>query len=513
MLVGENMGEPKALTDKQGKVIGVLTGSEFTRREYSLYNDEAIAAMEKYPYSAYNDLNLRKINTLSPLVRDIHEKIVRWKEKYAHNTMLFLTGCTKVGKEKELLRFAYANYERVVIVPDLDKVQVKRFVRLIQTVGAVETMKRYCRRFNMVDYVDDETTVIVFEELNKNPIMYSVLPILIKTLKCQKMGYTQSYYALLNSKHRIDDSLIHRLELCSLSFREYCQSLGKEEIRQHIIDGSANDYEVNTFQQMLSHYLELGGMPGVVEALSRDDNSRARMFHLCLFSHWLGEVCEINSPNGKTLLSHLPYTVSRVMCTYGMPAEVDLFHKIVLRLVHHTNCEADFEWFENVCLCLLYDNCLKAVSADKSTGDTWFNRFCKRIYFMDVGAFKEMSSTHGKDELYKFEIVELFAFNEFYRFLLKYDNIFDIDSLVCYPDSTCVIDFKVTDKNGVTYGVLVTSPQVCRTLGYAQGVLRRMKEKGVCDIPVILSMEDIKDEGDIPIVPIYAIWEKFPIKV
>ena len=103
------------------------------------------------------------------LERDVQNELLNWKNK-RHHTVLQIEGPWHVGKTHEVKKFVYSHYKQVV------------YVNLVRDEYGFEDlmltdhfMREYCRNAGIGEYVDDESTVLVIDEIQERANVYNAI--------------------------------------------------------------------------------------------------------------------------------------------------------------------------------------------------------------------------------------------------------------------------------------------------------------------------------------------------
>lgn len=121
-----------------------------------------IISSKQLPIVSYDTVNKKKYNKLlekEPFVRDIQDSLSAWKGQYK-NEILQVDGAREVGKTTEVLKFAYSNYEYVIYINHM----------LNPILIDVESISTYCIRNNLPDFINNERSLIVIDEIQDSPM-------------------------------------------------------------------------------------------------------------------------------------------------------------------------------------------------------------------------------------------------------------------------------------------------------------------------------------------------------
>lgn len=199
------------------------------------------------------------------LERDIQEELMEWKKK-RHHTVLQVEGPRQVGKTHELRKFAYANYEQVIYVN-----LVRDEYGFEDSLAERNFLSRYCENAGIDAFQDDETTILLIDEIQERPEVYNSIREIRERCACDVI-VSGSYLArTVNSKDFFLPAGIAYLRMMPLSFREFCRSLGLETTLMQLSpygESPKEDYE--KLEQAYQVFRKIGGYPEVVTTYLRE---------------------------------------------------------------------------------------------------------------------------------------------------------------------------------------------------------------------------------------------------
>ena len=171
--------------DSNGKTVGFIIDDTFYVDYYiknniqyvdnlSLTQNDIIKANEELPevdYKRYvNKKEYESIVKNNPFIRDIQKDLMKWKNDSSHK-VLQLEGSRQIGKTTELKKFAYKNYEYVIIV-DL-AADTYNFIDVINNGCSPMEFEKYCRRASLPHFVDNKNTILIIDEIQSNSAVYN----------------------------------------------------------------------------------------------------------------------------------------------------------------------------------------------------------------------------------------------------------------------------------------------------------------------------------------------------
>ena len=193
------------------------------------------------------------------LERDVQQELLRWKEK-RHKTVLQVEGPRQVGKTHEVKKFASSHYEQVIYVN-----LVRDEYGFEDSMSEPAFMEAYCSRSGLGHYQDDETTILIIDEIQESQAVYNSIRDLRERLNCD-MIVSGSYLArTVNSRDFFLPAGIAYLRMFPLSFQEFCRAEGLEEIFVGLkLNGESDPEDYEKLEQAYRVYRQIGGYPQVV---------------------------------------------------------------------------------------------------------------------------------------------------------------------------------------------------------------------------------------------------------
>lgn len=126
-------------------------------------------------------------------------------------------------------------------------------------------MREYCRNAGIGEYVDDESTVLVIDEIQERANVYNAIRDLREQLGCDII-VSGSYLArTVNSRDFFLPAGIAYLQMYPLSFKEFCRALNIEDILETIsLKSESKDEDYQKLEEAYQVYRKIGGYPLVV---------------------------------------------------------------------------------------------------------------------------------------------------------------------------------------------------------------------------------------------------------
>ena len=193
------------------------------------------------------------------LERDVQSELLNWKKKH-HKRVLQVEGPRQVGKTHEVKKFASKNYEQVIYVN-----LVRDEYGFEDLLDEKTLLLLYCEKAGLGSYKDDESTVLIIDEIQESTTVYNAIRDLRERWKCD-MIVSGSYLArTVKSKDFFLPAGIAYLRMFPLSFREFCRALDLEQILMNLdISGGSPAEEYTRLEAAYQVYRHIGGYPEVV---------------------------------------------------------------------------------------------------------------------------------------------------------------------------------------------------------------------------------------------------------
>ena len=157
------------------------------------------------------------------LARDVQAALADWKRK-RHNSVLQVEGPRQVGKTHEVRKFARDNYQQVIYVN-----LVRDEYGFEDLLSERQFLDRYCERAGLGSFRNDETTILIIDEIQERREVYNAIRDIRERCACDII-VSGSYLArTVNSRDFFLPAGIAYLRMMPLSFREFCRSLDLEE--------------------------------------------------------------------------------------------------------------------------------------------------------------------------------------------------------------------------------------------------------------------------------------------
>lgn len=437
------------------------------------------------------------------LERDVQDALINWK-KVRHQTVLQVEGPRQVGKTHEIQKFAYQNYERVIYVN-----LVRDEFGFEDSLIYKDFMSEYCRKAGLEEYVDDERTILLIDEIQESTSVYNAIRDLRERLSCDII-VSGSYLArTVNSRDFFLPAGIAYLRMFPLSFREFCRASGAEELLDTVdLYGGSDSKIYEKLEELYRVYRHIGGYPQVIttylktrdEALCMDvlgdlirtftaessrffSNSTALSVFNEVYRAVMAEILTEKKGSGRSMIEYL----------------TDFVKESVKEPVSRNEVRMASSWLLYsgvVGYCDLYNN--------GNVTDVVSDR---RLYFADCGIAWYISSlmTASKDTV-EGMLTETFAYTELNRLYQMPAGRKKVRG-----DKPCFavcgdyeVDFVAVSDSYIRYGIEVKSGD-----NQAKSLLF-FKDKGMIDVAFRAAPSKGGHGQKMDTIPVYLVGVRFP---
>lgn len=207
--------------------------------------------------------------------RDIEKKLLDWKIR--SSCALEIEGSRQVGKTTTIEKFVKDNFKHVIYI-NLDEISGEHFISLIEYCKQssvfeefyLNLIKTFAEQENLI-FSNDENTVIVIDEIQKNKEIYEMIRPLNRYLNC-RLIVTGSYLGKAKQFFQPAGDT-EKLTMYPINFLEFIAIWGGRTFleNQNLLswDSSHDDW----FQNAYLNYSMLGGYPEVVAAAVQNNFS------------------------------------------------------------------------------------------------------------------------------------------------------------------------------------------------------------------------------------------------
>lgn len=215
--------------------------------------------------------------------RDIYKELLHWKEKNT-GRVLELEGARQVGKTYILGKFANEQYEQSIYI-NMIGVSGHRFAKCLEEYYGrsedgqyVEKPIHEALRVMDPDFRDEKSTVVVIDEIQESPFVYSRIREFAREFTCDFI-VTGSYLGKTREKDFfLSAGDTDHLIMTSMSFPEFLDIWGKRDLYDHIdLYGASRHEDYEELKGYFDVYCQIGGYPRVVQTyVDTEDFSECR---------------------------------------------------------------------------------------------------------------------------------------------------------------------------------------------------------------------------------------------
>lgn len=204
------------------------------------------------------------------LKRDIYSKLLEWKKKSSHK-VLELEGARQVGKTFILDSFSkeYKSYIYINMIGSTGQ----RFLQCLETTlnwepGQIPVEKPIHKAFELYkpDFVDNDDLLVVIDEIQDSPIVYSKIREFSREFKCHFI-VTGSYLGKTREKeYFLSAGDVESLTMTSLTFPEFLDAFHMRDLYENVdLFGASSHEDYDELKKYFDIYLHIGGYPEVVK--------------------------------------------------------------------------------------------------------------------------------------------------------------------------------------------------------------------------------------------------------
>ena len=197
--------------------------------------------------------------------RDILKELILWKN-HKERYPLIIRGARQVGKSYIVESFAKDNFKNTVIVNFEFQPQLKE---CFKSPDPLEIINRLQLFFGV--QIDKNDTLLFFDEIQECPEAIISLRYFKEKMPSLPVIGAGSLleFALRNADFKMPVGRIHFLYLEPLSFSEFLDAAGNEQLRKYLfnvtVKNAVEDIIHKKLLELLRLYLVLGGMPAVIK--------------------------------------------------------------------------------------------------------------------------------------------------------------------------------------------------------------------------------------------------------
>lgn len=198
------------------------------------------------------------------LERDVQNELLEWRKK-RHQTVLQVEGPRQVGKTHEIRKFAYGQYQQVIYVN-----LVRDEYGFEDMVTEHELLERYCERAGLASFLDGPDTILIIDEIQESREVYNAIRDIRERYACDIIVIGSYLARTVISRDFFLPAGIAYMQMQPLSFREFCRSMGIEEMLLRLNPyGLSPKAEYEQMENACEIYKRIGGYPEVVTTYLR----------------------------------------------------------------------------------------------------------------------------------------------------------------------------------------------------------------------------------------------------
>ena len=205
--------------------------------------------------------------------REAYEKLLKWKNASNHTT-LEVNGARQVGKTYLINKFADENFRHKIYI-NLFELSGKQFLECYRKANEWEPGKGprpvspLHEAFRLYDeaFQDEETTVIIIDEIQENAEIYNRIREFTRNFRCRFI-VTGSYLGRIYDKEfRYSSGDVSKVQIYTLSFEEFIRAADEKLYAAYRnIKNVTDDGIHEKLRAMYERYCEIGGYPAAVQS-------------------------------------------------------------------------------------------------------------------------------------------------------------------------------------------------------------------------------------------------------
>ena len=459
--------------DSTGKTVGFIVNGTFYT-DYHIKSDiqyidnlsitktgiiRAKKELLEVDYKTYvNGREYNKLKKDNPFVRDIQKDLIKWKNDSSHK-VLQLDGSRQIGKTTEIRKFAYKNYEYIIMVDLTD--DRHNFIEVINNGCSPLEFEKYCRRASLPHFVDSKSTILIIDEIQSSSKVYNAIRKLYDSIKCDII-VTGSYLGRIlgDEKFFFPAGTISYAHMFTLSFAEFCRIFNCEKILKTIdLYGGSKEADYKKLESLYNIYLKIGGYPEVIKKYikTKDVNECYGIINKLLETFKSESRAYFNEAREVEIFDNVYREALKQMCNREDTSGKHILQTLTTLVKDNTKLFVNRSEVANAVTWLKYAGILSTCNLAVD-GDMRNIIESRRVYFSDCGiaSYLAAKSLINQSSLTGV-ITETFVYNELHRlFKVPYTELKVIEDEVCYSTyGEYELDFMLADKNKVIYGIEV----------------------------------------------------------
>lgn len=443
----------------------------------------------------------------NPFVREIQNDLREWKADRLHK-VLQLEGTRQVGKTTELLKFAYQNYTFVIYVSLAE--DPYDFEAVTANGSTPLELEKYCLRAGLPSFVNNKTTVLIIDEIQRSQMVYNAIRTMHDMLDCDII-ITGSYLGriLQDQGFFLPAGTISYYQMFPLSFMEFCRVFGMEqELADLNLYGQSDGTAYDSLLNLYNLYLQIGGYPEVIRKYLESRNIKECYNVISkLLSTFRDESRNyFSSPREVEIFEVVYRQALKEMCSEKRGTGKNAIEVITSLAKAHTDMIVNKSEVSAAVVWLKYTGILGTCSLAVG-GDIRELKPDRRIYYADCGIAAYLADKYTVEQSAVTGLLaETFVYNELHRlFKVPYSKCRVKEDEVCFSVyDKYELDFMLVDKENTIYGIEVKAkdgnPKSLKVY-----IDRRLVDKGVVAKPTQGGRGEVFDT-----IPIFAVGCRFP---
>ena len=508
--------------DSSDKTVGfIIDGTFYT--EYYIKNNiqfvdnltltkngviRAKKELSEVDYKSFvNKREYSKIVKNNPYVRDIQNDLMKWKNDSSHK-VLQLEGSRQIGKTTELRKFAYKNYEYVIMV-DLTS-DIYNFIDVINNGCSPIEFEKYCRRASLPHFVDNNSTILIIDEIQSNSTVYNSIRKLYDTVKCDII-VTGSYLGrILGEKTFFHPAgTISYAHMFTLSFAEFCRIFKCEKMLKTIdLYGGSDEIKYAKLEELYNIYLKIGGYPEVIKKFveTKNINECYSIINKLLETFKDESRAYFNEAREVEIFDNVYREALKQMCNRQDMNGKHILETLTTLVKENTKLFVNKSEVANAVTWLKYAGILSTCNLAVN-GDMRNISESRKAYFSDCGIASYLAAKSMiKQSSLTGMITETFVYNELHRlFKVPYTDLKVIEDEVCYSTyGKYELDFMLADKSKTVYGIEV------KTKDGEPTSLKVYIDKNLINQGIVVKPTKGGHGDKFATIPIYTVGCRFP---
>lgn len=246
--------------------------------------------------------------------RQIEEKIEQWYQQ-KEKLVLEIKGGRQVGKTTTILHFARSRYQNIIYV-NLAGSTGDQFADILKSSSSTKkAILEFCR-VNNLSYTDDESTILIVDEIQEDKCIYESIRSFNRELQCDVI-ITGSYLQRARKFFQPAGD-VEMIEMFPMNFEEFILAVDRkayEFYKSSTIEEIAFSDKLEWYNKCFEIYKEVGGYPVVVRKyLEQQDILEVRKAQRLIIQAILSEL-KIRSDNlfDFTLAESIFYSIVTTM--------------------------------------------------------------------------------------------------------------------------------------------------------------------------------------------------------